>query len=131
MSKSKRIVLCVIYTIVICAIAFSLGHIYAKYSFPEKQLIRSTKGNLTIRELINKNEQDKVISVNVEKNRAVLNLRVNVEFSKDVNMYDIGQKIQNLVKNSVEQTTGLAVDKVNVTINDVVMHEEASGKKTS
>lgn len=44
MSKSKRIILCVIYTIVICAVAFSLGHIYAKYSFPEKQLIRTTKG---------------------------------------------------------------------------------------
>lgn len=43
MSKMKRIVPGVFYMIVIFAIAFSLGHINAKYSSLDKQLIRNTK----------------------------------------------------------------------------------------
>lgn len=103
----------------------------ASHAISKLEGIRSPRGKQPLSEVIKRKEMDKLISVNIEKNSVIINIRVNIEYSKDVNMYDIGNRLQNLVKDAVERATGLTVQKVNITINDVIMPEEEESVQTN
>lgn len=65
---------------------------------------------------------EKGVSVRVADNLCTVNVEINIEYG--VNVYDTARKLQRAVKNAVENYTGMAVDKVNVTIRGLVVHEQ-------
>ncbi|NLD62077.1 Asp23/Gls24 family envelope stress response protein [Candidatus Sumerlaeota bacterium] len=67
---------------------------------------------------------DKGITVTVDaaKNSCVVNVEVNIEYG--INVYEAARRLQNSVKNAIENYVGYSVSCVNVTIKGLVIHEE-------
>jgi uncharacterized alkaline shock family protein YloU len=67
---------------------------------------------------------EKGVSVKIDEktNLCTVNLELNIEYG--LNVYDTARRLQRVVKNHIENLTGLQVDKVNVTIRDLVIKEE-------
>lgn len=73
-------------------------------------------------DLLGRKEPVRGITIEVEGTQAVISLEVKVEYGR--NMYDMAQRLQRKVKDAVEQMTGLAVNKVNVAIIDILDESE-------
>lgn len=79
--------------------------------------ITSGSGRMSLTEMFGKKDTDKGVVVEIEGNNALINIDVTIDFG--INMYEAANEIQKRVKDSVEQMTGLVVDKVNVNINGI------------
>ncbi len=84
-------------------------------------------GKFSFSEMLGRKDADRGVKVTIEGNKAVLDVDVKVEYGK--NMYDAAHELQRKVKDSVEQMTGLVVDKVNVKINGIVIREKKEKPK--
>lgn len=67
---------------------------------------------------------EKGVSVKIDEATSLCTVNVEVNIEYGVSVYDTARKLQRTVKNSVESLTGLTVDKVNVTIRGLVIHEQ-------
>ena len=67
---------------------------------------------------------EKGVSVKIDETTSLCTVNVEVNIEYGVSVYDTARKLQRTVKNSVESLTGLTVDKVNVTIRGLVIHEQ-------
>jgi len=85
--------------------------------------IVSLTGKFSLGEMLGRKEADKGVKVEIEENsRAAISVDVKIEYGR--NMYDAAHELQRKVKDSVEQMTGLEVEKVNVRINGIIMRDK-------
>jgi len=59
------------------------------------------------------------VAVAIENNRVKIQVEINVQYG--VNIYDACHRLQRKVKDSVEEMTGLTVDRVNVDVRGIVI----------
>lgn len=89
----------------------------ANVAAQEVEGVSSGTGKMSLAKMFSKKDIDKGVVVSIEGNMAMINIDVSVDYG--TNMYEAAHKIQRRVKDSVEQMTGLVVDKVNVNINTI------------
>jgi uncharacterized alkaline shock family protein YloU len=76
-------------------------------------------GKFSFGEMLGRRDVDKGVAVTIDNNRVVCHVEVNVEYG--VNIYDACHRLQRKVKDSVEEMTGLVVDRVNVDVRGIVV----------
>lgn len=81
-----------------------------------------------ITEMLGMKNLSKGIKVDIDKNEATIDLFITVEYG--VKLSEVGEKVQENVKNTVENMTGLKVIAVNVNIQDVNFPKEKDVKDT-
>ena len=66
---------------------------------------------------------DKGVSVSVDSTRGtcIVNLEVNIVYG--ANVYDTARRLQNSIKNAIENYVGYTVEQINVTIKGLVVNE--------
>ena len=69
-------------------------------------------------------DADKGISVKIDEATGLCTVNVEINIEYGVSIYDTAQKLQRKIKNSIENLTGLTVDKVNVTIRGLIVLEQ-------
>ena len=80
-------------------------------------------GKFSLTEMLGRKDVDRGVKVDIlENSRVVITVEVKVEYG--CNMYDAAHELQRKIKNNVEQMTGLAVEKINVKINGIVLKEK-------
>jgi len=79
-------------------------------------------GIRSLREMLGKKDPVKGVKVDIEENRAIIDMEVKIEFG--LNMYDSAHELQRRVKANGERMTGLIVEKVNVKINGIIIHDK-------
>jgi len=89
--------------------------------------ICSLVGRFSLGEMLGRKDVDKGVEVKIENNHVTLHVEVNVEYG--VNIYDACHRIQRKVKDSVEEMTGLVVDRVNVDVRGIVVPQRESGER--
>jgi uncharacterized alkaline shock family protein YloU len=69
-------------------------------------------------------DSDKGVAVKIDEatNLCTVNVEIHIEYGAII--YDTARKLQRTIKNAIENLTGLTVDKVNVTIRGLVVHEQ-------
>lgn len=89
----------------------------------EVEGVVSMSGKFSLGEMLGRKDVDRGIKVEIEENsRATIYVDVRIEYG--LNMYDAAHDLQRKIKDSVEQMTGLAVEKVNVRINGIILREK-------
>lgn len=68
---------------------------------------------------------EKGVSVSMDDATASCTVHIEVNIVYGVNVYDTARKLQNTVKHHIEQLVGLNVERVNVTIKNVEVLEDA------
>jgi len=86
--------------------------------------ICSLVGKFSLGEMLGRKDADKGVEVKIEDNRVVIHVEVNVEYG--VNIYDACHRLQRMVKDTVEEMTGLVVDRVNVDVRGIVVSPRES-----
>lgn len=81
-----------------------------------------------ITEMLGMKNLSKGIKVDINKNEATIDLFITVEYG--VKLSEVGEKVQENVKNTVQNMTGLKVIAVNVNIQDVNFPKEKDVKDT-
>lgn len=76
-------------------------------------------GKFSFGDMLGRKDVDKGVLVEIDGNRATINVEVNVEYG--VNIYDVCHRLQRKVKDSVEEMTGLVVDFVNVSVRGIAV----------
>jgi uncharacterized alkaline shock family protein YloU len=84
-------------------------------------------GRFSFSDVLGRKDSERGVHVSIEGNRAVITMEVKVQYG--VNMYEAAHRLQKRVKDSVEQMTGLLVDKVNITIKDIAIPETEKKEK--
>jgi uncharacterized alkaline shock family protein YloU len=72
------------------------------------------------------------VAVDEATSLATVSVEINIDYG--VQVYDSARKLQRAVKNAIESYTGLGVDKVNVTVRGLTVHEQprpAAGGKAA
>lgn len=65
---------------------------------------------------------DKGVDVKIEENRVHVTVDVRILYGNPI--YDIARRLQQQVKNAVEQMTGLIVDAVDVNVRNIILDEK-------
>jgi uncharacterized alkaline shock family protein YloU len=95
----------------------------ASIAMAEVEGIVSLSGKRFLDPLRAQKAPDKGVHVEVEENRAKLTLEIKVLFGHVI--YDTAHRLQQRVKNAVEQMTGLIVENVDVNVRDIVLDPKA------
>ena len=82
---------------------------------------RSIKGE--IKEILGKKDMTKGVKVVVEEDRVYIDLFILVEYG--ITIPDVAWKVQENVKNTVENMTGLNVEEVNLHVQGISFKKEA------
>jgi len=89
----------------------------------EVEGVAGMAGKFSLTEMLGRKDADRGVKVDIlENSRAVITVEVKVEYG--CNMYEAAHELQRKIKNNVEQMTGLAVEKINVKINGIVLKEK-------
>lgn len=72
---------------------------------------------------------DKGVKVEVDGNRARINVDIKVLFGHVI--YDTAHRLQQQIKNAVENMTGLTVENVDVNVRDIVFESKPRKGKTA
>jgi uncharacterized alkaline shock family protein YloU len=88
----------------------------------EVEGVVSMGGKFSLSEMLGRKDSDRGVKVEIQGGRAVIDVDVKIEYGR--NMYDAAHILQKKVKDTVEQMTGLVVEKVNVKINGIIMKEK-------
>jgi len=91
----------------------------ASIAMAEVEGIVSLTGKRFLDPLRSQKGPDKGVRVEVEENRAKLVLDIKVVYGNVI--YDTAHRLQQRVKNAVEQMTGLIVANVDVNVRDIVL----------
>ncbi len=70
-------------------------------------------------EMLGRKDADRGVVVTIENTRVSVHVEVNVQYG--VNIYDVCHRLQRKIKDSVEEMTGLVVDRVNVDVRGIVV----------
>ena len=86
--------------------------------------VMAMSGGITggITEMLGMKNLSKGIKVEVENNEATIDLFITVEYG--VKLSEVGKKVQEDVKETVENMTGLSVAAINVNIQDISFPEK-------
>jgi len=76
-------------------------------------------GRFSIGDMLGRKEGDKGVTVSIEENRVKINIEVNVEYG--LNIYDVCHRLRRKIKDAVEDMTGLAVERVDVNVRDIIV----------
>ena len=109
-------------------IADEVVTIIAGLAATEVEGVASMAGNIT-NELVSKLGMKSLargVRVIIEDNRVVVDLNLNIEYGK--NILETSRAVQERVKTSIENMTGMEVPEVNVYIAGVDMENEEKGK---
>jgi uncharacterized alkaline shock family protein YloU len=85
-------------------------------------------GKFSFSDMLGRKDSERGVHVAIEGNRASITMEVRIQYG--LNMYEVAYRLQKTVKDTVEQTTGLIVDKVNVTIKDIAIPEPEKREKS-
>ena len=102
--------------------------IIAGLAATEVEGVASMAGNIT-NELVSKlgmKSLSKGVKVAIDDNKVTVDLNLNIDYGK--NLLETSKAVQERVKSSIENMTGLEVQAVNVHIADVDMEGEEKGK---
>jgi len=90
--------------------------------------IVSLVSKFSIGEMLGRKDTDKGVVVMIEENNRVkIHVEVNVQYG--VNIYDACHRLQRKVKDSVEEMTGLTVERVNIDVRGIVIPPHESKDK--
>lgn len=95
----------------------------------EVEGVASMGGKFSLSEMLGRKDADRGVKVEIEENSRVT-IYVDVKIEYGFNMYDAAHELQRKIKNSVEQMTGLAVEKVNIIINGIILREKKEKSST-
>ncbi|MCX7014664.1 MAG: Asp23/Gls24 family envelope stress response protein [Candidatus Sumerlaeota bacterium] len=95
----------------------------ASIATAEVEGIVSLSGKRFLDPLRSQKGPDKGIKVEVEENRAKITVDIKVVYGNVI--YDTAHRLQQRIKNAVEQMTGLIVDSVEVNVRDIVLDSTA------
>ncbi|MCX8035987.1 MAG: Asp23/Gls24 family envelope stress response protein [Candidatus Sumerlaeia bacterium] len=70
-------------------------------------------------DMLGRKDTDRGVVVTIENTRVSVHVEVNVQYG--VNIYDVCHRLQRKIKDSVEEMTGLVVDRVNVDVRGIVV----------
>lgn len=70
------------------------------------------------------NSQKRGVSVEVGRTEAAIDLTMGVEYGR--NILDLVGQVRNRISQRVESLTGLQITELNVTVSDIIFHEEDS-----
>jgi uncharacterized alkaline shock family protein YloU len=84
-------------------------------------------GKFSFSDMLGRKDSERGVHVSIEGNRASVTMDVKIQYG--MNMYEVAHRLQKRVKDTVEQMTGLVVDKVNVTIKDIAIPEVEKREK--
>ncbi|KPL11246.1 hypothetical protein AMJ85_04100 [candidate division BRC1 bacterium SM23_51] len=84
-------------------------------------------GKFSIGEMLGRKDVDKGVVVAIDGSSVTINVEVNVEYG--INIYDACHRLQRQVKDSVEEMTGLVVDRVNVNVRDILVPPRESKER--
>ncbi len=87
----------------------------------------STSGKRFLDPLRTQKGPDKSVDAEVEENRVKVSVSANILYGH--NVYDTARRLQQRIKNAVEQMTGLIVETVDVDIADIVKDPDAKKGK--
>jgi uncharacterized alkaline shock family protein YloU len=100
--------------------------LYASIALTQVEGVVTLSGKSSFSDYVGAKSKDaeKGISVVIDKatNLCTINVEVNIYYG--YNLYDVARQIQRHVKNAVESYTGMTVERVNVTIRDVIVAEQ-------
>lgn len=94
----------------------------ANLAAQEVEGVTSGTGKLSLSEMFGKKDIDKGVIVAIEGNNATVNINIVIEYG--INMYDAAIGVQKRIKDTVEQMTGLVVEKVNVNIKGITFRQK-------
>ena len=81
--------------------------------------IVSLVGKFSIGEMLGRKDADKGVLVKIDGSRVVITVEVNVEYG--VNIYDACHRLQRKIKDTVEEMTGLLVERVDVSVRGIIL----------
>ncbi len=81
--------------------------------------IVSLVSKFSLGEMLGRKDADRGVVVTIENTRVQVHVEVNVQYG--VNIYDVCHRLQRKIKDSVEEMTGLVVDRVNVDVRGIVV----------
>ncbi|MGB9692521.1 MAG: Asp23/Gls24 family envelope stress response protein [Candidatus Sumerlaeaceae bacterium] len=100
--------------------------LYASIALTQVEGVVTLSGKSSFSDYVGAKSKDaeKGISVSIDKatNLCTINVEVNIYYG--YNLYDVARQIQRQVKNAVENYTGVTVERVNVTIRDVIVPDQ-------
>jgi uncharacterized alkaline shock family protein YloU len=91
----------------------------ASIAMTEVEGVVSVTGKRFLDPLLTPKGPDKGIKVEVTENRAHVTIDVKVLYGHEI--YDTAHRLQQRVKNAVEQMSGLMVEAINVNVRDIVL----------
>ena len=99
------------------------GETIAAIAAQEVEGVVSMGGKFSLSEMLGRKDSDRGVKVEIQGGRAAIDVDVKIEYGR--NMYDAAHILQKKVKDTVEQMTGLIVEKVKVKINGIIMKEKS------
>jgi uncharacterized alkaline shock family protein YloU len=100
--------------------------LYASIALTQVEGVVTLSGKSSFSDYVGAKSKDaeKGITVSIDKatNLCTINVEINVYYG--YNLYDVARQVQHHVKNAVESFTGVTVERVNVTIRDVIVVEQ-------
>ncbi|AXA36029.1 MAG: Asp23/Gls24 family envelope stress response protein [Candidatus Hydrogenedentota bacterium] len=100
--------------------------LYASIALTEVEGVVTLSGKSSFSDYVGAKSKDaeKGITVTIDKATNMCTVNVEVYLYYGYNVYDVARKIQRHVKNAIESFTGITVERVNVTIKDVIVAEQ-------
>ncbi len=100
--------------------------LYASIALTQVEGVVTLSGKSSFSDYVGAKSKDaeKGINVSIDKatNLCTINVEVNIYYG--YNLYDVARQIQRQVKNAVENYTGVTVERVNVTVRDVIVPDQ-------
>lgn len=108
----------------------------ASIALTEVEGVETMSGKSSFSDYVGSKSRDveKGITVAVDEATSLATVSVEINIDYGVQVYDSARKLQRAVKNAIESYTGLGVDKVNVTVRGLTVHEQprpAAGGKAA
>jgi uncharacterized alkaline shock family protein YloU len=97
----------------------------ASIALTEVEGVETMSGKSSFSDYVGSKSKDveKGITVTVDEATSLATVNVEINIDYGVQVYDSARKLQRAVKNAIESYTGLGVDKVNVTVRGLTVHE--------
>ncbi len=99
---------------------------YASLAILEVEGVVSISGKSSFSDYVGvkSKDVDKGVTVQVDTAKGICTVAIEVNIEYGINVYETARRLQNSVKNAIENYVGYTVDSVNVTIRGLVIHEE-------
>lgn len=91
--------------------------------------VASVSGKSTFGDFVGSKSKDvdKGVTVKMDEARNQCRVNVDIKIEYGLSVYDTARKLQQVIKNELEEFTGLTVSEVNVTIRELMIYDDPRG----